>query len=565
MRRGTSWLGGAVAVALAAGLLAAAPAAQGSAGDTGPQPRRFVTGWVPYWLPSSVSGVVDHASVFDEVSPFWFNASSATAISIQGSESDLMAAVADLKAAGVPVVPTVTASMSADDFAALLSSPRRRAAHVAALVALAAQYGVAGLDLDYENVNFGSSAAKATVLARYPMLAQELETALQADGRLLSVTVPARRSDTDPNWAVYDYAGLGAAADRLRVMTYDYSWSGGPAGPIAPRHWVDHVLTYATSRVDPLKVSVGVPVYGRDWFVGTASGTCSSSARASVSRTTAQMQELAAARGISPRWDAATGSRTFTYRQRYSGCVAKREVWYDDARSLAVKLRLVTRHQIRGVALWAFGGETPGYWRRMQAYAQDHPVGTAEVTMTAPSRITYGGGGVVRGVVTVGGTVAPGLDVRLLRKPEGATRWIGSGSAVSNARGRVSLDVSPSRHTQYRLVVPRSWSASAAAGAASTTRVSYAVTLGDPVKARSDGTAYLLVGRVGPELAGVRVTKQVLRNGTWVDRTSKTVAADGTFRFQAGPTRSVARTYRVVAQAGTLDAGVSPSVRIRFG
>ena len=52
------------------------------------------------------------------------------------------------------------------------------------------------------------------------------------------MTVASRISAKDPNWWVYDYKALGLQADRVRIMTYDYSWSGGPAGPIAPKWWV---------------------------------------------------------------------------------------------------------------------------------------------------------------------------------------------------------------------------------------------------------------------------------------------------------------------------------------
>jgi spore germination protein YaaH len=562
--------GAGLTLALATGLLVggAAPAAATEAPTS--RPRVFVSGWLPYWSPTtSVDSVVGHAALFDEASPFWFSATSASEVGVKGSAGDLVRAVRRLKAQGVPVVPAVTSTMDADAFASLLSSPARRAHHVAALARLARDYRVDGLDLDYETVNFGSSAAKNVVRAKYPLLVKELDAALARKGRLLAVTVPARRSDSDPNWWVYDYRALGAAADRLRLMTYDYSWSGGSPGPIAPFGWVSSVVGYAVSRVNPMKVSVGMPVYGRDWFVRTVSGSCPQSAKASLSRTTAGMESFASSRSISPRWDAASASRTFSYQQRYSTgsgtCVAKRRVWYDDARSLQAKLRLVTKYRVRGVSLWALGNETRAYWGKLSTYAADHPVAVPSVTARVPQEVTYGTTRRVRGQVTVQGHPAANAAVRLLRRPLGENRWIPVGTARTDLRGEVTFSVSPKSHMQYRLATVASWSRARAVSQQATARIAYAVAVAAPVAARRDGTSFVLNGRVGPGLAGVRVARQRLVDGHWVTEDRQRLGGDGRFSFTVRARHATTRSFRVVAGPGSLDRGVSPPVTVSFG
>ena len=239
---------------------------------------------------------------------------------------------------------------------------------------MAERYHVAGIDLDYESINFGSMPAKETVRRLYPVFVRELEGRLQSKNKLLSVTVASRTSVTDPNWMVYDYVALGEAADRIRIMTYDYHWGGGSPGPIAPKWWVDRVLSFATQQIDPSKISFGLPAYGRDWFVKAVSGHCPATAHNTVSRSTRDMQNFADQLGVTPRWSDQGTSQTFTYVRTYSSggntCRAKREVWFDDAHSVAEKIQLVQTHQVRGVAMWALGYETQLMWNRLHAFGQ---------------------------------------------------------------------------------------------------------------------------------------------------------------------------------------------------
>jgi spore germination protein len=39
------------------------------------------------------------------------------------------------------------------------------------------------------------------------------------------------------------------------------------------------------------------------------------------------------------------------------------QVWFENSRSLAYKLDLVNKYDIKGVAIWRLGQEDPGYWQ----------------------------------------------------------------------------------------------------------------------------------------------------------------------------------------------------------
>lgn len=352
-------------------LITLAPTA--SAGQRDPQP--YVTGWLPYWDSSEATRtVVKNAQIFQEASPFVFRADSASRIVLTDDPAEWRQMRASLRKARVPVVPTVSTGLSASEFAGIVSNPERRSTHVRALADLADQWDVAGLDLDYESINFGTDAGREAVRKYYPVFVAQLERKLQKHGRRLTVTVASRTSAGDPNWWVYNYERLGKAADRIRIMTYDFHWDGGPPGPIAPKSWVNDVASFASRRINPGKISIGMPAYGRDWFAGTISGRCPASARTTLSRTTADMEDFAASIGKTPVWRKDATSRYFSYTRKYSvgdrTCRAKRVVWYDDARSLQAKVGLVQRHRLRGIAIWALGHEGAGTWSRLTRYGR---------------------------------------------------------------------------------------------------------------------------------------------------------------------------------------------------
>ena len=556
----------ALAAGAVAGLLAATTPAEAK-DTTAPAPRPVVTGWLPYWAADSATATVtSHADLFREASPFFFS-TTASAVTLQGSASSLQSMVAALHAQHITVIPTFTTTMNADQFAAVLKDPAKLRAHVRMLVQTAATYGTDGVDLDYENINFGSSAARDVVRVKYPALLHRLDTALGQRGMVSSVTVPARRSDTDPNWWVYDYGALAPYADRFRIMTYDYSWSGGAAGPVSPKSWVDQVLAYAVTRVPPSHLSFGMPSYGYDWYAGAVKGSCGSAARATVSRTSSQMAQLAASRGITPSWDAAGTSRTFTYRAHYgTSCVARRVAYYDDSRSFRAKLPLVAKYHLRGVAIWALGNETSAMWHRMHGFGMRVAVRSTTVQAHTPGRVVYGTATRARGTVLVGGTPRAGVPVTLVRRPLGATRWTKVAVVQSAADGTVTFPITPRSHMQYQMRSPRDWAYTSGRSDVTTTRVSYRVALDSPRgRAVATSSSVSVSGQVSPDVAGVSVRKQFLRDGHWVNVGGVTrVDAHGRFVVTVHAHHPMTRTVRLVATSGPLDVGTSSAIKLRF-
>ena len=261
-----------------------------TSGPVGTQPpRRMVTGWLPYWnMSAAMSSVTANAKVFTDVSPFWFSASG-TAPSIhinsQTSGIDVPGVVRKLHSLGLQVIPTVTDGTHWMQMSTQMSGSYNRGLLVSRLVSVVTSNNFDGIDLDWEQFAFNDgSSTWSTTRPRWIAFVHDLAGALHSRGKVLSVTAPAglqTQKDSTGYW-VYAWSAIGPDVDRLRVMAYDYSVDS--AGPIAPMYWVDPVVAHAVTQVDPAKIQIGVPSYGRDWLT-SLSGTCPNQAPAGATST----------------------------------------------------------------------------------------------------------------------------------------------------------------------------------------------------------------------------------------------------------------------------------------
>jgi spore germination protein YaaH len=238
--------------------------------------------------------VCAHRGLVDEISPWVYGLSPDGAIVPQygpGAAAGIEADLTRLRAAGLPIAPSL-ANATAEGFC-------RRP--VAAIAELVGREGYAGIDIDYEEL-------------------------LPEDGAAFT-------------------AFLTELADEVRLMGYDYHGSTSPPGPIAPIGWIRDMLDYATTRVEPGKLALGVGLYCYDWAGGhgTMISWRQATDRATGSRATV-------------RRDPESQSPTFSYTGT-SG--ARHEVWFEDAESSRAKFRAAATAGIGGVFFWMFGEPDP--------------------------------------------------------------------------------------------------------------------------------------------------------------------------------------------------------------
>jgi spore germination protein YaaH len=346
-RRTASILAGVLAIASLVGGCAALPGGQ-PATQVSPYNLRIVAGYVVPEDDRSITAIGE--SALTEVSPVWYQPTETgqlafASLEAQQSQSEIATQLSAGRVALVPAISNyVGGQWDGDLIHRLITDPRLRAAHIAAIVDVARSGQWAGVDLDYESLRAEDRDA-------YSAFVREVAAALHQAQKKLTLAVHAKTEEPG-DWSgaqAQDWRALGASADEVRVMAYDYSTDASPPGPIAPVAWVECVVDLAVAEVPRAKIVLGLGTYGYDWVAG---------AQGQALQWT-EAEALAHKNGVDVRWDAATKSPWFEFTDDRA---RSHTVWYENARSLKARLDLAARYRVAGVALWRLGGEDPAIW-----------------------------------------------------------------------------------------------------------------------------------------------------------------------------------------------------------
>lgn len=199
--------------------------------------------------------------------------------------------------------------------------------------------GYAGLDVDFEYLPGQLAQSYAAFLGR-------LQRLLRAQGLFIWAALAPKTSAAQRGllYEGHDYAAVSASVDAVLLMTYEWGYTAGPPMAVAPLPNVRAVLDYAVTEIPPSKIFLGVPNYGYDWPLPFIQGVTRAQ---SISNQRAI--ELAVEHHIAIQYDETAQSPFFHYTDA-AGTV--HEVWFEDARSLSAKLRLIAEYGFQGAGFW---------------------------------------------------------------------------------------------------------------------------------------------------------------------------------------------------------------------
>lgn len=178
---------------------------------------------------------------------------------------------------GVKVLPSIGGWTLSYNFPGIAADPIKRSTFAQACVNLVQSYNFDGIDLDWEYPGFVDHGGTPQDMLNFTLLLQEVRAALDAYGQannssmLLTAAVGASAAHMED----VDWPAVSNSLDIINLMSYDYfgTWDpitnhnaplyapaqGDPEFNLASS--VDRLIN--TYGVNPQKITVGIPFYGR--------------------------------------------------------------------------------------------------------------------------------------------------------------------------------------------------------------------------------------------------------------------------------------------------------------
>ena len=213
--------------------------------------------------------------------------------------------------------------------------------------------GYGGVDVDFEYVS-------PSLRGRFAEFIKMLKSAV-GDKYVVFVSLAPKNSAEQRGllYEGHDYPALGEAADYVLLMTYEWGYTYGPPLAVSPIDEVRRVLDYGTSVIPGRKIQLGIPNYGYDWSLPYVRGESRAKTVSNV-----EAVDISRKRGVSISYDEQSEAPWFTYFDRpstYADAV-EHEVWFEDARSIDAKLRLIPEYGLNGASVWNVMNYFPQMW-----------------------------------------------------------------------------------------------------------------------------------------------------------------------------------------------------------
>lgn len=287
----------------------------------------------------------------NEVSPSYFDLHTSGNLNLNKIDTKF---VKEMHSKGIKVVPFLSNHWNRDKGRAALSNIERLTNEIADAIK---KYNLDGINVDIENVTEKDRN-------NYTLLVKTLREKL-GKNKTISVAVAANPNNWQTGWhGSYDYAELAKYADYLMLMTYDEHYEGGEAGPVASIEFVEKSIQYALERVEPSKIVLGIPFFGRYWHNSVYYGGYG------ISLT--RIQKLTGMYQTKFIYDEKTQSakaimtiKSSNIKPTVNGKTLNTGtyiIWYENEKSISAKLDLVKKYNLKGTGSWSLGQETAETW-----------------------------------------------------------------------------------------------------------------------------------------------------------------------------------------------------------
>lgn len=237
------------------------------------------------------------------------------------------------------------------DMYTVLSDTANREKLTNELIANAIKYNLDGINVDFENI-------KENCGVHYIQFLRELSVKCRNNGIILSVDSYVPSAYTE----YYDREEQGKIVDYVVVMAYDEHYSGSEtSGSVSSIGFVSDAISNILEQVAPERVIIAMPFYTRVWKEVSEGDTTKISSEAYGMESA---MSLFTGNGVTPEWDESTGQ----YYGEFESDGALYRCWFEDERSIEMKLKAITEGKVAGVASWKLGLEQEGIWNTILKY-----------------------------------------------------------------------------------------------------------------------------------------------------------------------------------------------------
>lgn len=294
----------------------------------------------------TLQSVTANTKGLNVISPTWFKLSDNEGGFTSFASSDYVNKAHDMGLEVWALIENIEYKDSIDMYA-ILSSTSTRAKLIADLTDTVQEYGIDGINVDFEQISMDCGE-------HYIEFIRELSVSCRKNGIVLSIDNYVPTGYTDH----YDRKEQGVVADYVIIMGYDEHYAGSEeAGSVASIDYVENGIEQTVKQVPANKVINAVPFYTRIW---ETTGDSISSQAVGME----MAEEYVRAHSIDVEWDAAACQNYGEYKEGDS----LYQVWLEDEKSIQVKLNIMDKYGIAGVAAWRLGFEKPAIWDEIEAY-----------------------------------------------------------------------------------------------------------------------------------------------------------------------------------------------------
>lgn len=253
--------------------------------------------------------------------------------------------------------PAVTNSFDPDMTHEIISSIDVRTKLIEQLVKKYSDHNFKGINIDFENIYKDDKDKLSQFIA-------ELTAAFHRKGMLVSIDVTF--GGGSDNWSrCYDRKVLGEWVDYVVVMSYDEHWGSSPiSGSVASLNWLDKNLEILLKEVDHGKVIMGIPFYMRVWFERPHQEEVNKMKVTSDAITMFKMESILAEGDHNILWDESAGQNYISFLDPVDNAVKK--IWIEDESSLRLKISMVHKYNLKGIASWRRGYELESIWPMLE-------------------------------------------------------------------------------------------------------------------------------------------------------------------------------------------------------